>query len=56
MQVGGQGWDMGDNYRSALWTYGDDQLAAAKRSLAAQEKTGHDACPAPRRPVNLPNP
>ncbi len=82
MQVGGQGPDIGDSYRSAVWTYGDDELAAAKRSLAAQEKaegatftttvkpaapfwvaegyhqqyakkTGHDACPSPRRPVNL---
>lgn len=85
MQVGGQGPDVGDSYRSAVWTYGDDQLGAAKESLAKEEKeegarftttiepakpfwaaegyhqqyaekTGHDACPAPRRPVNLPGP
>ena len=83
MQVGGQGPDIGDSYRSAVWTYGPDELATARKSLKAQErkehgrftttvqpaptfwlaeeyhqqygeKTGHDACPAPRRPVDLP--
>ena len=83
MQVGGQGPDIGDSYRSAVWTYGADEQAAAERSLRAQEakehgrftttvrpaptfwlaeeyhqqygeKTGHDACPAPRLPTNLP--
>ena len=83
MQVGGQGPDIGDSYRSAIWTYGADQQKAAAADLKAQErkekghftttvmpaqtfwlaeeyhqqygeKTGHDACPAPRRAVNLP--
>ena len=83
MQVGGQGPDIGDSYRSAVWTYGADEQAAAQKSLRAQEakehgrftttvrpaptfwlaegyhqqygeKTGHDACPAPRLPTNLP--
>lgn len=83
MQVGGQGPDVGDSYRSAIWTYGGDDQKAALASLKAQEtkegerftttvapaptfwlaeeyhqqfseKTGHDACPAPRLSVNLP--
>jgi peptide-methionine (S)-S-oxide reductase len=33
-----QGPDYGNNYRSAIWTFGDDQLKVAKESLAADQK------------------
>lgn len=41
MQVGGQGPDMGDSYRSAIWTYGEDEQKEAVASMAAQEKNEH---------------
>lgn len=37
-QADGQGPNIGDSYRSAIWTYGDDEQKAAAASLAAQEK------------------
>lgn len=37
-QVGGQGPDLGDNYRSVVFTFDDDQAAAAKASMAAEQK------------------
>ncbi len=37
-QADGQGPNLGDNYRSAVWTYGDDEQKAAAASLAAQER------------------
>jgi peptide methionine sulfoxide reductase msrA/msrB len=36
-QVGGQGPDRGDNYRSAIFTYSPEQKAQAEASKAAQE-------------------
>jgi peptide-methionine (S)-S-oxide reductase len=37
-QVGGQGPDLGDNYRSVIFTFGDDEAAAAQASMAAEQK------------------
>ena len=38
-QVGGQGPDEGDSYRSVVFTFGDDEAAAARASLQAEQKT-----------------
>ncbi len=38
MQVGGQGPDIGESYRSAIWTFGPEQQKAAQANMAAQEK------------------
>jgi peptide-methionine (S)-S-oxide reductase len=38
-QVGGQGPDEGDSYRSVIFTFGDEEAAAARASLAAEQKT-----------------
>jgi peptide-methionine (S)-S-oxide reductase len=38
-QVGGQGPDIGDSYRSILFTFDDAQAAAARASLQAEQKT-----------------
>jgi len=37
-QVGGQGPDEGDNYRSVIFTFDDDEAAAARASLQAEQK------------------
>jgi peptide-methionine (S)-S-oxide reductase len=37
-QVGGQGPDEGDSYRSVVFTFDDDEAAAARASLAAEQK------------------
>jgi peptide-methionine (S)-S-oxide reductase len=37
-QVGGQGPDMGSNYRSIVFTFDEDQAAAARASKQAQQK------------------
>jgi len=37
-QVGGQGPDEGDSYRSVVFTFGDDEAAAARASLQAEQK------------------
>jgi methionine-S-sulfoxide reductase len=37
-QVGGQGPDEGDSYRSVIFTLDDDEAAAARASLAAEQK------------------
>jgi peptide-methionine (S)-S-oxide reductase len=37
-QVGGQGPDEGDSYRSIVFTFGDDEAAAARASLQAEQK------------------
>ena len=37
-QVGGQGPDMGDNYRSVVFTFGEEEAAAARASLQAEQK------------------
>lgn len=38
-QVGGQGPDEGDSYRSAIFTFDDDEAAAARASMQAEQKT-----------------
>jgi peptide-methionine (S)-S-oxide reductase len=38
-QVGGQGPDEGDSYRSIVFTFDDDEAAAAKASQAAEQRT-----------------
>ncbi len=38
-QVGGQGPDEGDSYRSVLFTFDDDEAAAAKASMKAAQKS-----------------
>jgi peptide-methionine (S)-S-oxide reductase len=38
-QVGGQGPDMGDNYRSVIFTFDDAQAAAAKASREVEQKS-----------------
>ena len=37
-QVGGQGPDEGDSYRSVVFTFDDDEAAAARASLQAEQK------------------
>jgi len=37
-QVGGQGPDEGDSYRSVIFTFDDDEAAAARSSLKAEQK------------------
>ncbi len=37
-QTDGQGPDVGDNYRSVVFTFDDDEAAAARASLQAQQK------------------
>lgn len=38
-QVGGQGPDEGDSYRSIIFTFDDDETATARASLQAEQKT-----------------
>jgi peptide-methionine (S)-S-oxide reductase len=38
-QVGGQGPDEGDSYRSVIFTFDDDEAAAAKASMKAAQKS-----------------
>ncbi len=38
-QVGGQGPDEGDNYRSIVFTFDDEEAAAARASMEAEQKT-----------------
>jgi peptide-methionine (S)-S-oxide reductase len=38
-QVGGQGPDLGSNYRSIVFTFDDEEAAAARASLQAEQKT-----------------
>lgn len=40
-QADGQGPNLGDNYRSAIWTFGPEQQKTAAASLAAQERKEH---------------
>jgi peptide-methionine (S)-S-oxide reductase len=48
-QVGGQGPDLGDNYRSVIFTFDDDEAAAARASLQAEQK--HLSAPVGRTPL-----
>jgi peptide-methionine (S)-S-oxide reductase len=45
-QLNRQGWDVGDNYRSVIFTHDDGQERAAVASRAAQEQSGRY-----RRPI-----
>jgi peptide-methionine (S)-S-oxide reductase len=50
-QVGGQGPDMGDNYRSVIFTFDAAQAAAARASMQAEQKALTDPIVTQVRPM-----
>jgi peptide-methionine (S)-S-oxide reductase len=51
-QVGGQGPDEGDSYRSVVFTFDDDEAAAARASLQAEQKHLDQRITTEVRPMN----
>jgi peptide-methionine (S)-S-oxide reductase len=50
-QVGGQGPDEGDSYRSVIFTFDDDEAAAARASLKAEQKAWDKPITTEVRPI-----
>ena len=50
-QVGGQGPDMGDSYRSVIFTFDDNEAAAARASMQAEQRTQHHPITTEIRPM-----
>jgi peptide-methionine (S)-S-oxide reductase len=50
-QVGGQGPDEGDSYRSVVFTFDDDEAAAARASMKAEQKSWDKPITTEVRPI-----